>query len=375
MVIFSQHVQACRQCGVNVAGVADIRREVAEAAAAKYEIPFATDDWRRLLERKDIDVVSICAPPQFHRQIAVAALQAGKHVLCEKPLATNLVDADAIVSMAEQSPGRLAVCHQMRLHPPMARLKWLLQAEHLGELLLARCNHFSVPPRVLVQQGLWGSWSLAGGGVLMTKTIHQLDALLWLLGAPSSVSATMGTKLYPIESEDYVAATIRFASGVVASVVTACVPYGPLMGVEIFGAQGMASDAPALCLKVANAEAPLCAELDRLFPIQNKSHSRPSRSLVARLRRKLSRRAITSRPMPPQSPHALLLSEFLQSLAKGQEVPVTAREGRSAVELCLAIYSAALTGQTVSLPLSPSSPYYGGISKDDYAHLSAIAVV
>ena len=180
--IFERHRQAYVDSGVEVFGVADIDLSRAQSAASKNNISLAVSDWKELIARDNIDIIDICTPPKFHAEIAIAALDAGKHVICEKPLAPNLAACDEIVEAAKRSTGLLTVCHQFRGTVEAQRLKWLMDVGHLGKAYLARVRRYDAPPMNLVRQNRWGNWIDDGGGVLMTKAIHQLDLLtlaLW----------------------------------------------------------------------------------------------------------------------------------------------------------------------------------------------------
>src|SRR5262249_14422420 len=116
--------------------VADIDRARAEAARKQFGFEAAYDDPAALLVRPDIDVVTICTRPNTHASLVVDALGAGKHVLCEKPIAHTLADADAVVAAAERHPDRtVSFVYQWRLDPAVRMVRGLLDAEQLGRAL------------------------------------------------------------------------------------------------------------------------------------------------------------------------------------------------------------------------------------------------
>src|SRR5205085_11672863 len=143
--------------------------------AAICGAPRALTHWAELLNLDDVQIVDVCTPPQFHRDVVLAALASGKDVVCEKPLATTLTEMDEIVDAADDARGKLTVMHQLRYHPMYQRLKWLVDNGRLGKLCLARQIRYDAPPVALVEKGAWGGWRSSGGGVVMTKAIHQLD--------------------------------------------------------------------------------------------------------------------------------------------------------------------------------------------------------
>jgi predicted dehydrogenase len=357
--IFASHANAYKAIGVPIGAVIDVDRGRAEKAAAAFGVPRVHADWAELLKSDEVQIIDVCTPPQFHREVVLAALRAGKHVVCEKPLTPTLGEMDEIIQAADGARGKLTVVHQQRFQPPYQRLKWLVDHGHLGKLCLARQIRYDAPIPELVARGVWGDWRLAGGGVVMTKAIHQLDLLLWMMGDARRVQATMGTHLHPIESEDHALINIEFAGGALGSLVVSGHPYAFREEMDLIGDRGMAS-LTTVRLKDRAAQQRLDAEMDALWP-------QPGR--FQRKWQALTRRLGVAKPVEQDWTvfHKHFLRGFVEAIRGRGEVPVTAREARKAIELCTAIYTAALTGETVELPLDPSARFYGGIHKDDYA--------
>jgi predicted dehydrogenase len=359
------HAEAYQEIGQMIVGVADVDRRRAEQAAQKYGASIVTTDWRKLVERDDVDVIDICTPPNFHREIAVEALAVDKDVICEKPLARNLEESDQIMEAAENSAGRLLVCHQFRCLPFYRRLRWLIDEGHLGRIHFARVQRYDPPPKALVERGVWGSWDLTGGGVLITKAIHQLDMLLGLLGPARRVQALMGTFLCPIESEDHVSANIEFESGAIANISVSGQPYGGHCDqFDLFGSNAAVGQ-PWHYRKVDGTMDPqVVGELLRQIPEPGAAPTSGWKFFVRRLGWKIGRDFFPARH---QNCHAPLFNAFFAAISQGNASPVTGADGRAAVEICTAIYQSALTGESVALPLDATSRYYRGINKDDYA--------
>lgn len=372
-MIFDSHVQGYRDVGVGIAGVADIDRDRASRAAAKHSIPFFTDQWQDLLDRADVDIIDICTPPKFHREMVIAALQAGKHVICEKPLAPSLAEVDQIIRAEEESTCKLTVVHQLRYQPISQRLKWLVDGNHLGKICFAQCLRYDPPPKQLVEEGLWGRWDLAGGGVLMTKAIHQLDLLYWLLGRPKRVEAMMGTFLCPIESEDHVVANIHFERGTLADLCVSAYPYGFVHKLDLVGDSGAASDPWALRLGNGRSAKDLEFKLGHRYPLPGQTlgddQAGRLRRFARKVRRKVARKlGLKQGKQVRESSHTPLFREFLAALEGRQDVPVSARDARQGIELCTAIYGSALLRRPVDLPLETSHQFYEGVKRDDYDH-------
>jgi predicted dehydrogenase len=173
--------------------VATSRTETAERAkAAGFE--FATADWRELVAREDVDLVHVCTPNDLHAEQTVAALEAGKHVYCDKPMAADLDGAERILAAARPARGKLGVVFQNRFFPATLRAKELVEEGFLGDVLAFRAAYlhsgYVDPARPM-------SWRLdrarSGAGALGDLGSHAIDMMLHLVGPFTTVSATLDT--------------------------------------------------------------------------------------------------------------------------------------------------------------------------------------
>ncbi|AIQ47091.1 oxidoreductase [Paenibacillus sp. FSL R7-0273] len=174
-------------------------------------------DYHELLERKDIDVVHLCTPHFLHAQMAIDCLNAGKHVLTEKPLATDVPSARRIIEAADRSKGQLGVVFQNRYNEPSQRIRRIIDSGELGQLVCMKAVvtwHRS--EQYYTESGWRGKWATEGGGVLINQTIHTLDLLQWFGGEIASVKGKVSTDVLDdvIEVEDSAHACITFADGV-----------------------------------------------------------------------------------------------------------------------------------------------------------------
>ena len=349
-IIAGEHARAVADLGerARLVAVADLSPEHLGAAAERYDIPFAYADHRALLERDDVDVVAVCTPPCAHEEVVADALAAGKHVLCEKPLAHTLEGADRMVDEAAAHPGRLSVVHQFRWLPEVRRAVWLRDHGGLGPLLSgtfwrhARFNRPGKPQR----RAWWGAWGVAGGGAVMTQLIHELDLMLHLYGPAAEVSAVVDTLKQSIESEDTCAATIRFASGALVVVQGTMNAHRSTAGFDVIGTLG-------------SAHSPWS------FESMDRGHRDACRSA-----------ALEACPDPApdaeSSAHTPYLRAVLDALDAGAPLPVGPEDARRAVELCAAIYESALSGTTVTLPLDAGSSVYDGVGAERYAERAGV---
>ncbi len=193
-----------------------------------------------MLANPDINIICICTPSGQHAAQAIAAAEAGKHVLVEKPMALSLEDADAMIQACEKAGVQLAVALQRRAEPLFQQVKSAIDAGDLGELTLGIITMPYVRNDAYYDQAEWrGTWALDGGGVLMNQGIHLVDLLIWFMGDPVNVEATAKTLHRTVEVEDTLVATLEFANGSLAT-ITATTTAAPGFGhkAEIYGTQG-----------------------------------------------------------------------------------------------------------------------------------------
>ena len=185
---------------VRVVAACDINPKALETAGHEAGIPNDSlyDDYGRLLKQSDVDAVVVCLPNRLHSTVTVDALEAGKHVYCEKPMAVNLPEARSMVEAAERSGGKLLIGLQNRFRGDVRALKRHAESGELGEVYYARCGW-------LRRSGVpgWGSWFTrkkdAGAGPIYDIGVHVLDLTLWLMSNfdPAAAYATSYAKFGP----------------------------------------------------------------------------------------------------------------------------------------------------------------------------------
>ena len=211
---------------VRIAGVSTSHEETARAAAQELACEFRTADWRRLIERDDVDIIDVCSPNASHKEQVIAALRAGKHVYCDKPLTVSATDAREIVAAAREARG---VVHQMtfqyRFFPATLRAKELIDAGALGRVFHFRAAYLHAGYVDPSRPFTWRMDKAQGGGALVDLGSHIIDLMRHLLGEFESVSAATHTFVterplpghpdtkQPVEVDDWVVMTVRMAGG------------------------------------------------------------------------------------------------------------------------------------------------------------------
>ncbi len=312
--------------------VADIDAARGQAFVAEHG-GTAYLDYHQLLGRKDLDVVSICTPHDLHTPIVLDAAAAGKHILCEKPMACNVADCDAMIAACEQAGVKLGVVFQGRFEPLALQLKEIIDSGRIGKLLWSSANTLWHRTDEYYRSGPWrGTWAHEGGGVLINQAIHALDLLLWLGGTPVRLSAQIRTLNHKIEVEDCALATLEYEGGQLGFIQATTIAYpGYPERLEFYGSNGSAI--------YHKGQAQL--EWHIMDPKEDHVESAQASSGAAR-------------PMDiSAAAHTEQFKEFTAAVHEGRKPSISGEDGRRSIELIEAIYRSAGQGSPITLPLAP----------------------
>ena len=234
------HVPALIAGGADVVAFASRTRASAEAAQADVNgRGVVVDDWRAVLERDDVDAVTICTPNVFHAEMAIAAARAGKHVLVEKPIACTLEQADAMLAAAADAGVRLMPAHNLRFVAPFVAARDAVARGDVGTVTGVRAAFGHAGPQAWAPDATWFfDPRLAGGGALLDLGIHMADLLRAVTGDEVTEVAAMISG-EPDGVEDAGIALLRFASGATGSLHASWIAKpGPDHQLTIFGTDG-----------------------------------------------------------------------------------------------------------------------------------------
>lgn len=173
---------------VEVIAAADTREEAASSFAKDFGIPHVFRDYRHILEMKEVDIVDICTPNCFHHPITIDSLNAGKHVICEKPIAINVEQVKEMIAAAKKNRKKLMSIQHHRFRPEVQRIKSMILEGVLGDMYFARAHALrrrGVPTSITFIKK-----SVAGGGPMFDIGVHILDLTYWLMGCPGVKSVT-----------------------------------------------------------------------------------------------------------------------------------------------------------------------------------------
>jgi len=332
------HAKAIQEMkGARLVAVAS--RDSAKAAefAAQYGVE-GVGSYRALVERDDIDIVTICTPSGAHLEPTIMAAERGKHVLCEKPLEVTLPRIDRMIEVCRKNRVLLAGIFPSRTSEVYQRIKQAVDAGRLGRITLGSAYVKWWRPQSYYDSAAWrGTRKLDGGGCLMNQGIHTIDLLQWFMGPAIEVRAFTACLAHTrIEVEDAAVAAIRFKNGALGVIEGATSAWpGHAKKIELCGDQG----------GVGTRE-------DDLVTWTFAKPAKGDAALLARLGARDTGKGGAADPKAISFVgHQRQFEDFVAALRTGRDPMVDGAEGRKAVELILAIYRSARTGRTVRLPL------------------------
>ena len=317
------HIPAyARLSNARLVAVCDSDIGKARRVARHFAIPLALEDYHELLALEDLEAVDICTPNHLHAPIAIAALEAGKHVLCEKPFSTSVAEAEAIVRAGEAAKRTVMCAFNNRFRHDSQVLRRFIEKGELGEVQYARVGW--IKRRAGRRQRTWmDRRDTAGGGVLMDIGQQILDLALWLLGQPAveSVSAWMSSGLVRSDVEDSTVAFLRIEGGRSLTLVASWsfLTEHDVNFVEIYGSEGTAYLSPLRLIKEMHGQ---------------RTNVTPSLESPRNLYR--------------QS-YELEIEHFVRCVRDGLPTLAPGREGAAVMRVVSAIYESASRGSEVRL--------------------------
>jgi len=337
--IGSRHVNFLKNMGgVKILAVADIIEERAKQASLLSNSPYFTN-YHDLLKNPDLDIINICTPNGLHAQMSIDALNAKKHVICEKPMTLSLKDADKMIETAKNNNKHLFVVKQNRYNLPVQILKDALDKNSFGKVYTIAANViWNRRPEYYKEESWRGTLEL-DGGALATQASHFLDILQWLGGKVKSVFAKSSTFLNDIETEDTGAIILRFESNALGTMYyTTCAYNKNVEGsLTVLGERGTAKIGGEYLNKMEywNVEG---------YPLPNKTNEDSPPNEYGSYRGSSSK-------------HDTVFREAIKKIIGDENTNfVDAAEGRKSVEIIEAAYLSAQTGKEVFLPLN--NPQY-----------------
>ena len=286
-----------------------------------------------------VDVVTIGTPSGAHMEPGVAAARAGKHVIVEKPLEITLQRCDAIIDACRQANVVLSSIFPSRFHGPSIEMKQAIDKGRFGRITVGDAFVKWYRTQEYYDSGAWrGTWELDGGGALMNQAIHSVDLLTWLMGPVAEIRAQTALLAHErIAVEDIAMATLKFANGALGIIEASTAIYpGYLKRIEIHGSAGSA-----------------VMEEEDIIKWDFAQETPEDAAIKEAMSQKVSGGGGASDPTAiGHHGHARQFADVVKAIQTGSKPLIDGPEGRRSVEIILAVYQAAETGQTVKLPLA-----------------------
>jgi predicted dehydrogenase len=337
--------------------VCDVVEKAREKTAARLEVPgFA--DAAALYASGLADAVILATPPSTHGPLVRDALAAGLHVYCEKPFVADAADGYALGEQARAAGLVVQVGFQYRFQPSYAHVRSLIDAGTVGSIFraaLVATNWFR-PQDYFEAAGWRKEWRHAGGGVLMSQAIHQLDAMLWFTGLPARVTARASRARHDIEVEDDVMALLEFPNGGRGTIVASLVDPVGSDRIEIHGEQcSLVMDEHRLRVGAFDGPAQKLSD-------ESKNHYDPV---------PVSWEEVEVPPVSPGGYDYMMEAhrDFVGAIAERRPPRITPEEGTRAIEVANAVYLSAILEAPVELPLAAGAyaPVYERLSAGEVA--------
>jgi predicted dehydrogenase len=314
-------------------GCCDKIPEKAKGLADKFDVR-DFKDYEEMLKSDEIDIVTIATPSGFHMEPTVAAAEAGKHVICEKPLEITLERIDAMIDVHAKSGTCLGGIFPYRFNDMMAPLREAINSERFGVITYAGIYVPWWRTDEYYKDSWHGTWKLDGGGALMNQSIHMVDMLCDLMPPIESVQAFTARLGHPqIEAEDTAVAALRYTSGALGSIYGTTASYpGQFRRFEITGTKGT----------VINVE--------NSITVWQFADERPEDAEILKKFGQIEGGGGVADPAAiTHENHARNFKAFLDALDSDEGFWIDGSEARKAVEVILAVYKSAKEQEPVRL--------------------------
>lgn len=331
---YLQFPERCR-----IVALCDIYPDKALRKAEKYGLDVKIyDDHRALLNDGTFDLASNCTPPYVHAEITINLLNAGKHTLLEKPMATSLHECDQILEAQQASGKLLSIVAQNRFKKMYWNLKKVVEQNVIGRIVYAQVDSFWW--RGHNYYDLWwrGTWEKEGGGCTLNHAVHQIDLFQWIIGMPVELQAMLANVAHDnSEVEDFSTAFLRYANGGIGQINASLLHHGEP---QQFVIQGERATIAAPWKVIASNQR------ENGFPDPNPALEAEIQSLYDRV------------PELEYTGHTAQIANVLAALEGKATLLIDGHAGRRTLDLITAIYYAGTYNEKVKVPLTPDNPFY-----------------
>lgn len=281
-------------------------------------------DYREMLEKEHLRVVSVCSPNALHAEHTIAALKAGCHVLCEKPMSVTLKDADQMIAAATAARRKLMIGFTHRLFTGPNKCRQMIQEKVIGKPFMIRVRFAHGGPYPGWAKSKWFyDKAMAGGGALLDMGIHAIDLCQWLMGPITAVSAKTATLAKRIPVDDNAVLLLEFGSGALGYIEVGWTSKPGFAGFEIYGSEGTL----------------ICDYLKGLQMVGGTAAASGKNSTEWK----------TVEPHPTEGGWKVESERWLDVIDGKEKLSMDGRAGREALRVALAAYDSSRTGKRVAL--------------------------
>ncbi len=319
-----------------ILGICDLNDERLAAISEEFGVERRIKDFEQVLAMDDVNIVDICTPPSLHRDQMLAALSAGKDVVCEKPIVGSLKDVDIIIAAEAKARGRVLPIFQYRFGNGVQKAKYLIDQGLAGQPYLATAETFWRRTAAYYDNPWRGRWETELGGVLISQAIHIHDLLTYLMGPVSSVFARSTTRVNTIEVEDCAVASLVMENGALASIAATLGSQNEISRLRLAFEH----------ITFESSQTPYALGDD---PWQIISASEDVQQRIDA--------ALQNWAFVPSGFEGLF-GAYHNALVADRELPVTLSDARRSFEMLTAFYHSSRTGLPETMPIRSGHPLY-----------------
>jgi len=327
-------------------------RQKAEDYASDYGVKAYTDV-SEMVSKEKIDVVIILTPHPNHKDPAIAALEAGAHVLVEKPMASSLEDCDAMLEASGRTGKQIGMICQRRWYRPVVRVKEAIDAGKIGQPAFGTINMLGWRSKEYYDSDPWrGSWTAEGGGVLVNQSPHQLDLLPWYMGEIDELYGLWSNINHPyIEVEDTANAILKFKNGGIGNIIVSNAQKPGIYGkVHVHGQNGA-----SVGVQTDGGAMFIAGMSTILEPPVLDVWSVPGEEETLKKWVKEDSDFFNGLEKPLEYFHERNIEDFLRAILEARKPLITGEDGRVTVEIFTAIYRSTRDNKPVKWPLIPEN--------------------
>ena len=339
--VSSLHAEAFREVPeAEIVAACSPRKDHVECFARKWKIPSAVTDYRKLMDMKDVDMVVVGIPNDLHREVVVAAAQAGKHVILEKPIAHTLEDADAMIAACKEHDVKLMYAETICFSPKYVRARQLVAENAIGDLYMAKQGEKHSGPH--------SDWfydvARSGGGALMDMGCHGIEWARWMFGKPKVKSVAAHCQLVyhkgRTKGDDNSVVILEFENGAIAVIEDSWARHGGMDDrVELYGTQGV-----------------IYCDLLRGSAMETYSSKGYGYAVEKAEGTKGWTFTVFEEPYLYGFHHEM--RHFIRCVLRDEQPVESGEDGRATLEIIYAAYESAATGRRIPWPYNPQQPGY-----------------